>query len=433
MLLLGCAVALCAAPAATPPTFNRDVLPVLQKNCQACHRPGEAAPFSLLTYESARPWAKAIKAAVLSRKMPPWFADPRYGHFVNDRRLPNGDIQTIVAWVDAGSPEGEAKDKPAPLAWREGWNIKPDVVISLLKPHMVPAKAVVPWLDFVVPTNFTKDTWVAAAEVRAGARPVVHHSTVSFVPPGTYSKELDALATGEPVKLPRGLNAEALVGLGPGAPARRFDDYDAAVLIPAGSYLIFNMHYTTNGTETADQTRVGLELATAEPKNQLIQVLAGDEGSTNAGNLTILPGDANAPGHGSVTFAKAVALASLNPHMHLRGKDFVYHAVYPTGESEILLNVPRFDYAWQPGYRFEKPVELPAGTRLEMDGHWDNSASNPNNPDAAATVHWGQQIWEEMFGGGITLLVPRGTDPRTLVKKKENLRGAPPARASAAQ
>jgi hypothetical protein len=414
MLSLGCAVALSAAAAATPPTFNRDVLPIVQKNCQVCHRPGEAAPFSLLTYESARPWAKAIKTAVLSRKMPPWFADPKYGHFVNDPRLPDADVQTIVAWVDAGAPEGDAKDKPAPIAWREGWNIKPDLVISLLKPYKVPAKAVVPWLDFVVPTHFTKDTWVAAAEVRAGARPVVHHSSISFVPPGEYSKELDALATGEPVKLPRGLNTVALVGLGPGAPARRFDDYDAAVLIPAGSYLIFNMHYTTNGTETADQTRLGLELATAEPKNQLIQVLAGDEGSTNAGNLAILPGDASSPGHGSVTFAKPVVLASLNPHMHLRGKDFVYRAVYPTGESEIVLNVPRYDYAWQPGYRFQKPLELPAGTILEMDGHWDNSASNPNNPDPAATVHWGQQIWEEMFGGGITLLVPRGTDPRAL-------------------
>ena len=429
-ILLGLGIPLALSAAA--PTFNKDVLPVLQKNCQVCHRPGEAAPMSLLTYESARPWAKAMKAAVLSRKMPPWFADPKYGHFVNDARLADADVETIAAWVDAGAPEGDPKDRPAPRVWREGWNIRPDVEISLLKPYTVPEKAVVPWLDFVVPTHFTKDTWVAAAEVRAGARSVVHHSTVTFVPPGPNTKALEALATGEPVTLPRGLNAEALVGLGPGAPARRFDEYDAAVLIPAGSFLIFNMHYTTNGKETADQTKVGLELAAAEPKNQLVQVLAGDEGSTSARNLTILPGDASSPGHGSVTFAKPVTLASLNPHMHLRGKDFIYRAVYPTGESEILLSVPRFDYAWQPGYKFEKPLLLPAGTRLEMDGHWDNSANNPNNPDPAATVHWGQQIWEEMFGGGITLLVPRGTDPRTLVKK-ENLRGAPPVRAGAAQ
>ena len=413
-----------AAQAADSATFNKDVLPILQKNCQACHRPGEAAPFSLLTYESARPWAKAIKNAVVSRKMPPWFADPAYGHFLNDPRLSEENVRTIAAWVDAGAPEGDAKDKPAPVQWRDGWNVRPDVIIPLPKPYVVPAKAVIPWLDFVVPTNFTKDTWVAAGEIRPGARAVVHHATITFVPPGPDTEALKALATGEPVKLPRGLAAQALVALGPGAPARRFDDYDAAILVPAGSFLIFNMHYTSNGAETSDQSKLGLELATAEPKNQLISVLAGDDGSTSAGNLKILPGDANAPGHGSVTFAAPVKLASLNPHMHLRGKDFVYRVVYPTGESQIILNVPKYDYAWQPGYRFEKMLELPAGTRLEMDGHWDNSPNNPNNPDPAATVRWGQQIWEEMFGGGISLLVPRGTDPATLVKK-ENLRQRP--------
>jgi len=406
-------------------TFNKDVLPILQKNCQVCHRPGEAAPFSLLSYESARPWAKAIKAAVVSRKMPPWFADPKVGHFLNDPRLSEADVRTIAAWVDAGAPEGDAKDKPAPIEWRDGWNIRPDLIIPLPKPYVVPAKAVIPWLDFVVPTNFTKDTWIAAGEIRPGARSVVHHATITFVPPGPDTKALQALATGEPVALPRGLAAQALVALGPGAPARRFDDYDAAVLVPAGSFLIFNMHYTSNGTETSDQSRLGLELASAEPKNQLISVLAGDDGSTSAGNLKILPGDANSPGHGSVTFAAPVKLASLNPHMHLRGKDFTYRLVYPTGESEVILNVPKYDYAWQPGYRFEKMLELAAGTRLEMDGHWDNSANNPNNPDPTATVRWGQQIWEEMFGGGISLLVPRGTDPKTLVKK-ENLRQRPP-------
>jgi hypothetical protein len=189
------------------------------------------------------------------------------------------------------------------------------------------------------------------------------------------------------------------------------------------------MHYTTNGTETMDQTKLGLELAAGPPKNELIQVTAGDPGSTNAGNLTILPGDADSPGHGSVTFTKAVKLASLNPHMHLRGKDFIYRAVYPTGETQVLLSVPNYNYAWQPGYHFEKPLELPAGTRIEMEGHWDNSANNRNNPDPTATVRWGQQIWEEMFGGAIMVLVPQGTDPKTLVKKG-NLRGAPVAQAS---
>ena len=421
-LISASALILSAAPAVTPaPTFSKDVLPILQKNCQTCHRPGEAAPFSLLTYESARPWAKAIKGAVAARKMPPWFADPKYGHFSNDARLPDSDVQTIVAWVDGGALQGDPKDAPAPIEWREGWNIKPDVEISLLKPYTVPAKGVVPWLDFVVPTHFTKDTWVAAAEVRPGARPVVHHATISFVPPGPDSKGLEALATGEPVKLPRGLRSQGLVGLGPGAPAKRFDEYDAAILVPAGSYLIFNMHYTSNGKEMADQSKLGLEIATKEPKNQLVAVVAGDAGSTSAGNLVIKPGDPAAPGHGSVTFAAPVKLASLNPHMHLRGKDFQYRLVFPTGETQTILNIPRYDYAWQPGYKFEKPLEIPAGTRLEMEGHWDNSPNNPNNPDATAEVRWGQQVWEEMFGGGISLLVPRDTDVKTLVKR-ENLR-----------
>jgi len=431
ILRLSCVVlfALAASGATDSATFNKDVLPILQKNCQVCHRPGEAAPFSMLSYQSTRPWAKAMKAAVVSRKMPPWFADPKYGHFQNDPRLSEADVRTIATWVDAGAPEGDAKDTPAPIQWRDGWNIRPDVVIPLPKPYLVPAKAVIPWLDFVVPTNFTKDTWVAAGEIRPGTRSVVHHATITFVPPGPDAEALKALATGEPVKLPRGLTTQALVALGPGAPARRFDDYDAAILVPAGSYLIFNMHYTSNGTETSDQSKLGLELASAEPKNQLVSVLAGDDGSTSAGNLKILPGDPSSPGHGSVTFAAPVKLASLNPHMHLRGKDFTYRLVYPTGETQIILNVPKYDYAYQPGYRFEKMLDLPAGTRLEMDGHWDNSANNPNNPDPTATVRWGQQIWEEMFGGGISLLVPRGTDSKTLVKK-ENLRQRPADTAS---
>jgi hypothetical protein len=415
---LGFSLVLSAAPGATQtPTFYKDVLPILQKNCQQCHRPGESAPFSLLTYESARPWAKAVKGAVVARKMPPWFADPKYGHFANDARLSDGDVQTIASWVDGGALEGNKADAPPPVQWREGWNIKPDLVVSLIKPYVVPAKATIPWLDFVVPTRFTKDTWVAAAEVRPGSRSVVHHATVSFVRPGPDSKELDALATGEPVKLPRGLRSESLVGLGPGAPARRFDEYSAAILVPAGSYLIVNMHYTSNGKETADQTKVGIEVATYEPKNQLVGVTASEPGSTSAGNLKIMPGDPAAPGHGAVTFTAPVRLASLNPHMHLRGKDFQYRLVFPTGESQVILNIPHYDYAWQPGYKFEKPLELPAGTRLEMDGHWDNSSTNPNNPDATATVSWGQQVWEEMFGGGISLLVPRGTDVKTLVQR----------------
>jgi mono/diheme cytochrome c family protein len=165
-------------------TFNKDVLPILQKNCQSCHRPGEIGPMSLLDYQSARPWAKAIKSAVATRKMPPWFADPKYGHFSNDRRLTEAQINTLVAWVDAGAPEGDAKDKPAPLKWQDGWNIRPDVVLQMARPFTVPAKGTLQYAYIVIPTGFTKDTWVTAGEIRPGARSVVHHMSAIVRPRG---------------------------------------------------------------------------------------------------------------------------------------------------------------------------------------------------------------------------------------------------------
>ena len=417
MLLSACALA-CAD--SRPVTFSKDVLPILQKHCQVCHRPGEAAPMALLDYQNTRPWAKSIKAAVLNRKMPPWSADPRYGHFRNDRRLPDADIQTLAAWVDGGALEGNPADQPAPLHWTDGWNIRPDVVFELPKPYVVPATGTIPWLDFVIPTHFTKDTWVKAGEVRPGARSVLHHVSVSFIPPGPLARELENAPPGEPVKLPRGVDNEFFLGFAPGTEPGRFDVDDSAVLIPAGSYLILNMHFTTNGKVTADQTKVGLELATEPPRNRYLQLpRGGDDGGISPINLTILPGDANSPAHNSVTFEQPVKLAFLRPHMHLRGKDFRATATYPTSETETLLSVPRYDYNWQLGYIFEKPLVLPAGTRLDIYGHWDNSAANPSNPDPAATVHWGQQAWDEMFGGGVAVIIPRDVDPKTLLRKSK--------------
>jgi hypothetical protein len=379
---------------------------------------------SLLTYETTRPWAKAIKAAVLSHKMPPWYADPHYGHFRNDRRMPEADVQTLVAWVDAGAPEGSPEDKHAPLEWTDGWNIRPDIVFELPKPYAVPATGTIPWLDFVIPTRFAKDTWVKAGEIRPGARSVVHHVSVSFIPPGPATRQLENAPPGEPVTLPRGIDNEFFLGFAPGVDPARFDIDDSAVLIPAGSYLVMNMHFTTNGKATSDQTRVGLELLAEPPRNRYLPLpRGGDEGGISPINLSILPGDANSPAHNSVTFAQPVELAFLRPHMHLRGKDFKATATYPTGESETILSVPRYDYGWQLGYIFEKPLLLPVGTRLDIYGHWDNSAANPYNPDPTATVHWGQQAWDEMFGGGVAVIIPRQTDPKTLLKKPGKIAG----------
>jgi hypothetical protein len=398
-------------------TFNKDILPILQEHCQTCHRPGEIGPMPLLTYEGTRPWAKSIKAAVLERKMPPWFADPRYGHFANDRRLKESEIAAISAWVDAGAPEGDARDKPAPRQWSEGWNIKPDVVFEMPKPYRVPVSGTIEYTYFVIPTGFTKDTWVIDGEVRPGDRSVVHHASVHVRPPG--SQWMKDAKPGEPYVPPQtpagtipataangnpvNVSNEWLLGFVPGVHAEYFDkDHSAAKLIPAGSDLVFEMHYTANGKATGlDQTKVGFVLAKEPPQKRLLTVPVADM------NFTIPPGDANYGSHAMATFDKNVQLVYSQPHMHLRGKAMDIRLVYPTGESEMLVSVPRYDFNWQLIYYEEKPRAVPKGTRVELDARWDNSANNKYNPDPTATVRWGDQSWEEMNFAWIGVIADR--------------------------
>ena len=263
-------------------TFNKDVLPILQKNCQTCHRPGEIGPMAFLSYQGTRPWAKAIKQAVLTKQMPPWFADPRYGHFSNERKLSDADIKTVVAWVDAGAPEGNAKDMPSPLVWTEGWNIKPDLVFQLPKPYTVPKTGTIQYTYFIVPSGLTKDTWVSDAEVRAGNRSVVHHASVYIRPPGSaWLKDAPIGESGTRARSPGGAPAggnrepsgkmdnEWFVGYVPGIQPQRYfaPETGAAKLIPAGSDIVFEMHYTANGKEEGvDQTKVGFVVAKEPPE-----------------------------------------------------------------------------------------------------------------------------------------------------------------------
>jgi len=411
--------------AAPDVTFNKDVLPILQKNCQSCHRPGEIGPFSLLSYESARPWAKSIKTAVLTRKMPPWFADPKYGHFANDRRLNDADIKKITAWVDAGAPEGNAKDRPASITWTDGWNIKPDVVLGMQKPYTVPAKGTVLYTYFVVPTGFTKDTWVIDAEVRPGNRAVVHHASVHVRPPG--SKWMKDAKVGEayippgtedgspappaPVDPNVDQRNEWLLGYVPGTQTQSYFDLDhkAAKLIPAGSDIVFEMHYTANGKETTDQTKVGFVLSKEPPKFRLLTVPVFDAG------FVIPPGDPNHEAHALAVFNEPVRLIYSQPHMHLRGKDMDIHLQYPTGESETMLSVPHYDFSWQTIYFENKPRDLPKGTRVELTAHWDNSAANKYNPDPTKTLRWGEQSWDEMIFAWVGVVVPRDADPAKVI------------------
>jgi mono/diheme cytochrome c family protein len=407
-------------------TFNKDVLPILQKNCQTCHRPGEIGPMAFLNYEGTRPWAKSIKQAVLTKQMPPWFADPRYGHFANERKLSDADIKTVVAWVDAGAPEGNAKDLPAPIVWTEGWNIKPDLTFQLPKPYTVPKDGTIQYTYFIVPSGLTKDTWVTDAEVRAGNRSVVHHASVYIRPPGSgWLKDAPiGVSYVPPARGPLGthppdeiagrqakMENEWFVGYVPGIQPQRYfaPETGAAKLIPAGSDIVFEMHYTANGKEAGvDQTKVGFVLAKEAPKYRLLTI-----GVANA-DFTIPPGDPNYEGHASATFNEPVTVIYLQPHMHTRGKDMEIRFQYPTGESQTMLNVPHYSYLWQTIYYEEQPLQVPKGTKVDVIAHWDNSANNPLNPDPTKTVRWGDQSWDEMLVPFVGVLVPPNVDPATV-------------------
>jgi hypothetical protein len=447
-------LAAAAGPDDKEASFNRDVLPVLQKNCQSCHRPGEVAPMSFMTYQEIRPWAKAIKAAVLSKKMPPWFADPKYGHFQNDRRLSDTEVSALVGWADNGAPEGDAKDKPAPVQFMEGWNIKPDAVFTMPNAFEVPASGILEYQYVVVPTHFDKDMWVTAAEVRPGNRTVMHHVIIYVRLPGsTYLKDAQPGIPFVPVLWERDANGaavrrippptapptaqaaaqpanpaqarvdpmggvELLTAYAPGLQEQRFDlpVADAAKFVPAGSDLVFQLHYTTSGKAATDQTKVGLKFAASPPKYRYLTSNATQR------SFEIPPNDPNYESHSAVIVNSPAQLVWLMPHMHLRGKDFLFQAIYPTGETETLLSVPKYNFNWQLGYAEARPVPLPKGTRIECTAHHDNSANNPANPNPNISVRWGDQSWEEMMMGFFSVVVDASVKPQDVIVRAQPAR-----------
>ena len=399
-----------ADPSTGGVTFNRDVLPILQRKCQQCHRPGEAGTGSFLTYESTRPWAKAIKNEVLARRMPPWFANPEFGHFANERRLTEEEIRTLSSWVDNGAPEGDAADKPKRVKWNSGWNIQPDAVFETSRPFVVPAQGVLDYTYIVIHTNFEQDAWITAGEIRPSDRSVVHHISAFWRPPG--SAWLAEAKAGVPYTLPkadaRNLRlragpggspprlledgAEFLIGYSPGMQAQDFSIDHAAKLIPANSDLVLQIHCTPNGkTQVEERVEVGFVFAKNEPTRRFLTVSNWDW------DISIPPGANNLEGHASMRFNETVSLIFLQPHMHLRGKDMTVRLVYPDGRSQVLLDVPHYRFDWQIVYYEAQPLQIPKGSRLEVTAHWDNSSNNPLNPDPQAHVYYGPQSTDEML------------------------------------
>jgi hypothetical protein len=369
------------APAKAGVTFTKDVAPILQNRCQACHRPGQSAPFALVGYDDAVRHARMIREVTAQRRMPPWHADGRYGHFANDRRLSRDEIDTLAAWVEGGMAKGDAKDMPRPVEWVKGWSKgKPDLVLEMPEEYAVPATGVVPYQNWIIDPKFTEDRWVQVAECRPGTPGVVHH-IVAYIqregqrgpvgPDGTIS---------------------ILVGWAPGDLGLVCPP-DTALRVPKGARLRLEMHYTPNGTATKDRSAVGLTFAKKPPRYELVINEFANM------NIAVRANDPHYRAESAFRLPADARLLSLAPHMHWRGKHYFYEAIFPDGKKQTLLSVPRWDFNWQNVYRFQEPIRLPKGTRLHAVAHWDNSPHNLLNPDPAKTVRFGLQSWEEMMVG----------------------------------
>jgi hypothetical protein len=377
------------------------VATILRDRCQICHRPGEAAPFSMLTYEETRPWAKAIKSAVLTKKMPPWFADPAIGKFSNDASLRPSEIDTIVRWVDAGAPEGDPAGMAPPSRFAEGWAIPaPDAVIELPTPFEIPAQGTIEYQHILIPAPFQTDRWVQFAEARPSDRAHVHHIIAFIREPGSkWLKDAKPGVPFVPKKDEEDTNADTselpsdfLVGYAPGQPPERFTTGQAK-LIRAGSDIILQVHYTTDGKPGRDRSRIGLVFAKEPPAKRVFTLSA-----TN-GKFRIPAGAPNHRVDAEFELGSDVTLYGLHPHMHGRGKDFEYRVTLPDGEKRTLLRVPNYRATWQLWYDLAEPILLPKGAIIECTAHFDNSTNNPLNPDPMKEVTWGDQSWEEMMVG----------------------------------
>jgi peroxiredoxin/mono/diheme cytochrome c family protein len=392
----GCALetAKHAGIADAPLTYHARISRIMQQHCVECHRAGGVAPFALESYDDVVSHAGMIRKQVERGAMPPWFAAPvHWGStpWANDRTLPSRDKADLLAWLSGGKKKGNVADAPRPRQFPSEWEIgTPDMVVRIPEPIAVKATGTMPYQNVFVETKFTEDRWVHAMEVRPTARDVVHHVLVFVVEPDKVDKARR-----------RGANTEGgnfFAVYVPGNNVLRFPD-GLAKLIPAGSVLQFQIHYTPNGTATRDQTALGMVFAKTPPKHE-VRVAA------IAAKLDIPPGDANYQTRGKVPVPFDAKLMSFMPHMHVRGKAYRYELQLPNGTTNVLLDVPRYDFNWQLQYRLAEFVDAPAGSTLRGYATYDNSTNNPVNPDPTARVKWGEQTDEEMMLGYFEYYVP---------------------------
>jgi mono/diheme cytochrome c family protein len=437
-------------------TFSRDVARILYKNCVECHKPNDLAPFSVLTYKDVRPWARSVREKVITREMPPWHADPRYGAFKNDARLSTKDIDTIVAWVDQGAKEGDPKDLPALPDQDEGWKIgKPDQVLSMAEEYTVRPNDPDNYVYAVIPTRFKEDRWIQAAEIRPTNKKIVHHVIAHILTPqaiagsrGTGAKperlaenelpifykegglarvKMDAPVIDDGANAPNGgsvfkrrsneegadLFSILLTSYAPGKGPDVFG-LDMAKRIPAGSQIVLQIHYSrfrgAPDKPQTDRTSVGLVFAKAPPKKRVVTL-------TIPNHFFKIP--AGADNHrvtAAYVFDQDVELVDYMPHMHLRGKQMKYEVIYPNGQRATLLWVPKFNFNWQTLYILKEPVAIPKGTRMIITAHFDNSAKNKYNPDPAKAVRWGDPTYDEMMIGWMDYVVPNSSKRNAATK-----------------
>ena len=361
-------------------TYSKHIAAIFNDHCVRCHRKGEIGPFTLTSYDDVLGWTAMIREVIDEGRMPPWHASPEFGHFSNDSRLSDEEKRLVFAWIDNGSPEGDAAELPPPPRFVEGWRIpQPDVVFSMPQPYTVPAKGVVAYQHFDIDVEFNEDKWIQAAEVRPGNRSVVHHLIVFFVPPG------------EDPRRPELPLFNALAAYSPGMPASEFAPRSAK-LVPKGSKLILQAHYTPNGSEQVDRSVGGLVFADPATVQRELRTKA----LINV-RFAIPPGATDHRVEAEHRLGQDTFIYSILPHMHLRGKSFRIEAIFPDGRKETMLDVPRYDFNWQNSYVPVAPLLLPEGTVLHGTATFDNSSDNLMNPDATKTVRWGDQTWEEMM------------------------------------